>query len=248
MQTVLIVDNSRVVRKLLQEKLVYGLRLDPEITTTLQETRECIERDPSAFFVAVAAPTLSDAPNGEVVEYLLTRHIPVIILTASSVEETQQIVRPSQQIIEYVVKSGRDCFDQVITLVQQIQRNQQIKILVVTSSVSSRDHITRLLDAHRYSTLEAENGEHALNVLKFYSDVKLIITDFEMPLMNGPELIQQVRKQFTTQQLVILGLFSHEAHLASKELLQAGADDFLAVPFYDEEFYFRITRMLETLE
>lgn len=245
---VLIVDNSRVVRKILQERIVYGLRLETEVASTLEEARECIEQHPSDFFVAVVAPTLADAPNGEIVDYVVTQNIPIIILTASSIEDAKTRVRSSQKIVDYIVKSGRDCFDQVVSLIRQIQLNQQIKILVVTNSISYRDHITRLLEAHRYTTLEAENGEHALEVLRFYPDIKLIITDYEMPRMGGAELIGHVRNMYSKKQVAILGLFSHEEHLASTELLHAGADDFLAVPFYDEEFYFRVTRMLEFLD
>ncbi len=248
MPTVLIVDNSRVVRKLLQERIVYELRLETEVAATLEEARGCIARHPTDFFVAVVALTLADAPNGEIVDYALTLNIPIIILTASSIEDAKTQARPSQKIVDYVVKNGRACFDRVVALIHNIQNNQQIKILVVTGSVSYRDHITRLLGAHRYTTLEAENGEHALEVLQFYPDIKMIITDYEMPLLDGPELIVKVRNFYSRNQVAILGLFSHEEHLASTELLHAGADDFLAVPFYDEEFYFRITRMLELLE
>lgn len=247
MQTVLIVDNSRVVRKILQERIVYGFRLETQVAATLEEARTCIERDPSAFFVAVLGLTLADAPNGEIVDYVLTWNIPIIILTSSSIESVKAQVRPSQKIIDFVVKSDRSCFDQVVSLIQQIQKNQQIKILVVSHLISYRDHIVRLLEAHRYTALEAENGVHGLEILGFYPDIKLIITDYDMPKMDGPELITQVRKMYDRKQLPILGLFSSDNHQAPSDLMHAGADDFLAVPFFNEEFYCRIIHLIESL-
>lgn len=248
MQTVLIVDNSRVVRKILQERIIYGLRLDTQVAATLEEARTCIEQNPSAFFLAVLGLTLADAPNGEIVDYVLTWNIPVIVLTASSIESVKAQIRSSQKIIDYVVKNDRNCFDQIVALIQQIQKNQQIKILVVSSLIFYRDHIVRLLEAHRYTPLEAENGDHALEILSFYPEIKLIITDYNMPKMDGPELIAYVRKTYSRNQLAILGFFSSENHLAPSELMHAGADDFLAVPFFDEEFYCRITRLIEFFE
>ena len=76
----------------------------------------------------------------------------------------------------------------------------------------------------------------------------LILLDLNMPRMDGPELIENVRERYTKKQMAILGLFSSQDHVASTELISAGADDFLAVPFYDEEFYFRITRLIEFVE
>jgi PleD family two-component response regulator len=248
MQTVLIVDNSRTVRKILQERIVYELRLETQVAATLDEARHCIERNPFAFFVAVLGLTLADAPNGEIVDYVLARNIPAIVLTASPIEDVKAQILSPQKIISYIFKSDRSSFDQVVNLIQQVQYHQQSNILVVMASVAYREHVIRLLEVHRYVALEAENGEHALKILGYSPDVKLMIVDYAMSNMGGLELIAKVRKMYRRNQLAIIGLFAAEDHEASANLIRVGADDFLAVPFTDEEFYHRITRGIEFLE
>ena len=68
------------------------------------------------------------------------------------------------------------------------------KILIVDDSVSMRQMVSFTLRQGGFEVIEAEHGQDALNKLSGVT-VDLIITDLNMPVMDGITLIQNVRKQ-----------------------------------------------------
>lgn len=68
------------------------------------------------------------------------------------------------------------------------------KVLIVDDSISMRQMVSFTLRQGGYEVVEAEHGQDALNKLAGTS-VDLILTDLNMPVMDGITLIQNVRKQ-----------------------------------------------------
>ena len=66
------------------------------------------------------------------------------------------------------------------------------KVMIVDDSVSMRQMVGYTLRQGGYEVIEAEHGEDALNKLAGVT-VDLIITDLNMPVMDGITLIQNVR-------------------------------------------------------
>ena len=54
-------------------------------------------------------------------------------------------------------------------------------------------YLRGLLEAHRYSVIEACDGKEALLLLSKNPDIQIVLTDNHMPKMNGFELIKQLR-------------------------------------------------------
>lgn len=121
-------------------------------------------------------------------------------------------------------------------------------MLVVEDSKQYRKHIVRLLSAHKYQVLEADDGLQALAQLEKHRDVKMVITDYNMPNMDGFELVQSIRRQYEKSDMIIIGLSGEDGGLLSIKFIKNGADDFLNKPFQQEEFYCRITNNIESLE
>ena len=65
---------------------------------------------------------------------------------------------------------------------------------MVDDSISNRNHINNLLKRHKYKVAQANDGDEALNQLKQQPDIKVVITDNEMPIMNGITLTRKIRK------------------------------------------------------
>jgi diguanylate cyclase (GGDEF)-like protein len=119
---------------------------------------------------------------------------------------------------------------------------------VVDDSRISRTQIMRSLETQKFIVLEASNGEEALNLLKRNPDTMLIITDYKMPRMDGFELIAQVRKEYATDRLAIIGISAYGSSLISIQFLKRGANDFITKPFLVEELYLRVKQNIEMLE
>ena len=149
---------------------------------------------------------------------------------------------------DYVVKESRYSYRYAINMLNRLAKNQDIKVLVVEDSLQYRKHISRLLLSHKYQVLEAENGVQALTQLNQHPDIKMVITDYNMPEMNGFELVQSIRKNLEKSNMVIIGLSGEDGGLLSIKFIKNGANDFLNKPFQQEEFYCRITNNIESLE
>jgi diguanylate cyclase (GGDEF)-like protein len=150
--------------------------------------------------------------------------------------------------VDYVVREDGWDVDYIVRAVRRVYRNQSIKVLVADDSKLLRAFIRRLLTVQRYRVLEACDGVEALEQLGKHPDIKLIITDFQMPRMDGFKLTAEVRKTHHFNQLAIVGISAHGSGLFSAKFLKKGANDFLTKPFLNEEFNCRINQNIEMLE
>ena len=103
-------------------------------------------------------------------------------------------------------------------------------VLVVDDSQSVRRIIAlglRQLGASE--VVEAESGEKALQILRFFNNVDLIMTDWNMPGKNGIELIHEIRALDPKIPIVMITTEADKARVL--EAIQAGVSDYLIKPF-----------------
>ena len=153
----------------------------------------------------------------------------------------------SQPVIDYIPKENSQAFLYLKRVLHWQQTNSSNVILVVDDSSSARNHIVELLKRRNFTVLTANNGVQALEKLAQYKDIKMVITDLEMPEMDGIELTNEVRKKYSREQLAVIGISGASSGIHSARFIKNGADDFLRKPFCPEEFYCRITQNIESL-
>ncbi|MFQ3170934.1 MAG: diguanylate cyclase (GGDEF)-like protein [Oleispira sp.] len=244
---VLIVEDSSVILKVLKHLAKQSLELEPIYASSMAEAKAVYEQYKDELFVGIIDLALPDAPNGEMVDFLLEEGFPVIVLTGSYDDKRREAL-VKQGVVDYVVKESRYSYRYAINMINRLYKNQTIQVLVVEDSKPYRKHIVRLLVAHKYQVLEAENGVEAMVQLKEHPDIKMVITDYNMPEMNGFELVQAIRRQYEKAHMIIIGLSGEDGGLLAIKFIKNGADDFLNKPFQQEEFYCRITNNIESFE
>jgi PleD family two-component response regulator len=240
-RSVLVVDDSRSIRELLGAYIDAIGGFAVEEAATLAQTRDLIGTTPARFFCAALDLTLPDAPNGEVVDLVRAQGIPVVVLTGSMDPSNRQTVL-AKGVVDYVVKGHAGEIEQVAYIIGRLRENRVRKVIVVDDSRAFRSYLVELLERYCYRTLQAEHGSEALNVLAEHPDTTLVITDVNMPVMGGFELISAIRRQYRREDLAIIGLSDASKAGLSAALLKAGANDFVAKPFQVEEFYCRVTQ------
>jgi len=117
------------------------------------------------------------------------------------------------------------------------------KILIVDDSVSMRQMVSFTLRQGGYEVIEAEHGQAALNKLQS-STVDLIITDLNMPVMDGITLIQNVRKLPAMKSKPILMLTTEGLAAKKEQGKAAGASGWLVKPFDPEKLLLTIAKVL----
>jgi two-component system chemotaxis response regulator CheY len=104
------------------------------------------------------------------------------------------------------------------------------KVLAVDDSRTMRDMLTYTLSQAGYEVLEAEDGQKALAVLG-RTKVDCVITDLNMPVMDGLQLIRHLRGTADHRLTPIL-MLTTEADVTKKDAgRQAGATGWLVKPF-----------------
>ena len=99
-----------------------------------------------------------------------------------------------------------------------------------------------------FEVITVAHGEEALGMLQAKPDISLVLTDYNMPVMNGLELTYEIRQTYSKDELCILALSGNEDSEVSALFLKHGANDYIKKPFSKEEFSCRINNSIEALE
>ena len=103
-------------------------------------------------------------------------------------------------------------------------------VLIVDDIADLRAMVAKFLHEAGYQTIEATNGKQALALAESYKP-DLIVTDWMMPEMSGPDLIEAIKgnPELSSVPMVLLTAKSDEESKFSST--QIGADSFLGKPF-----------------
>jgi two-component system chemotaxis response regulator CheY len=117
------------------------------------------------------------------------------------------------------------------------------KIIVVDDSKSTRTMVTFTLRRAGYEVVEAENGSQALALVEGQAPDG-VITDLNMPVMDGLELIRRLRAGPATRVIPIL-MLTTSSDVAQREQGQtAGANAWLSKPFLPASLVEAIAKLL----
>ena len=117
---------------------------------------------------------------------------------------------------------------------------QNSKILIVDDEPQITRVLRHSLTAHRYDVRTAADGLSALDTFRDWHP-DLIITDLQMPEMDGIELCREVRK-ISTLPIIVLSVRGEEK--TKVQALDAGADDYVTKPFGIDELLARVRAAL----
>jgi two-component system, chemotaxis family, chemotaxis protein CheY len=109
------------------------------------------------------------------------------------------------------------------------------EVLVVDDSKTIRMVLRKTLRELGYEILEAGDGLEALKVMETAKDsIKLVLTDWNMPNMNGLELLKTLRADPALASLVIIMITTETEADNMMAALEAGANEYIMKPFTKE--------------
>lgn len=114
------------------------------------------------------------------------------------------------------------------------------KVLVVDDEAQIIRVLRHILSAHGYAVRAAEDGEAALETFREWQP-DLVLTDLQMPNMDGLELCTRVRKDSNVP-IVVLSVRDDEKTIV--KALDSGADDYVTKPFGTNELLARLRATL----
>lgn len=125
-------------------------------------------------------------------------------------------------------------------------RNIRKTILVVDDKPERLEMSRKTLEG-RYNIVAAENGRRALDYLwKNFKDISLVITDVQMPVMDGLELLKTIRSTQNFEKLPVLVIVAAGERENEVKAMDSGASDIVVRPFYGPVLKNRVANILLT--
>lgn len=119
-------------------------------------------------------------------------------------------------------------------------------ILIVDDSLPMRSVIKRTFKAAGYASSEfhdAANGKEALELMK-NSWIDIVMTDYNMPVMNGLELIKTLKKDDLLKDIPVVIVSTEGNDAKIKEFMDSGAAGYITKPFTPETIRDLINKLL----
>ena len=109
-----------------------------------------------------------------------------------------------------------------------------MRVLVIDDSRAMRSILTGILKDLEFEVEQASSAEEAFDMLHVDSDFDLALVDWNLPAMNGLDLVKQIRTRTELAGLRLM-MVTTETELARvREALEAGADEYIMKPFDKE--------------
>jgi DNA-binding NarL/FixJ family response regulator len=124
--------------------------------------------------------------------------------------------------------------------------HNKIKVLLVEDDSILREVIAQFLEIKKFMVIQAKNGLEADFVLK-KTNPDVIICDVSMPLMNGLQLLKQIRTDVRYDHVPFIFLTARADKSDLRTGMLAGADDYIIKPFTFEELFNSIQKRIERL-
>lgn len=224
-----------------------NLPVDVTIVRTIEIAKTLLKKKPNQFFISITSVLNLDSSAFEKVDFLGEFNLPVIAIVKNYEDEMRdQLIK--RHVIDYVVKDNTFDRSYICDLIARVYKNMDIKVLIVDDSKVSRFIIARELALQKFVVQHASSGTEALAQLQEHTDIKLVLVDNQMPIMDGYTLTAKVRELYSKDELIIIGISGSADTRMAVKFLKAGANDFIAKPFNYEMLLCRITQNLDMLD
>ncbi len=241
---ILIIDNDVRYVNSLQKKLSTKFDFTYDVVNEFEQIQN-IENASGydLYFIRLNIHTIS------LIDRLSDEEKTVIVLTNKWNDTTREKIL-ALGVSDYIITDNSSNGTISLNIVQRLINNEHINILLVDDSSLILNTLAILLDTQKLNYIKCKSAYEAWAYLSDTEskNIDLIISDYEMPGMNGYELAKRVRSKYPKEELPILLLSGTEENSMIAKFLKAGINDYIPKPFINEEFINRVSNTLNMLE
>jgi HAMP domain-containing protein/signal transduction histidine kinase/DNA-binding response OmpR family regulator len=262
---VLVVENDKKRRAAIIDLIGNG---DVHVTAvaTAKEARKALKSQ--VFHCMVIDLILPDECGLSLIETIkkeyFLKNLPIIIYKGKDLteEEETRLNFFAETIVIKNVKTPERLLDETALFLHRVESKlpeskrlmmQQVHendpqlwgktILIVDDDVRNIFTLTSVFEAHDCVTLFAESGKEAIEKLKIHPEIEIVLMDIMMPIMNGYQTMQIIRKIKKFQSLPIIAVTAKAMMENRQKCLDAGATDYIVKPV-DTEHLLSLVRVL----
>ena len=243
---ILIVEDNKALAKLIAKKMEDNTEMQVDVAHSLAEAQAFLTKAKD-YFITLLDLNLPDAPNGEVVDFVASKGLPIIVLTGSMDDKTRETFM-DKDIVDYVYKGNMSDVNYIFHMIDRLKNNKQYKVMVVEDVMQTRNDVKKILQNLQFRVFTAAHGEEAMNYFADNPDIKLVVSDYGMPVKDGLAVLKELREQKDKNELGVIMMTSANENVSGAVFLKNGANDFIAKPFLKEELICRVNNTIENME
>jgi len=213
---------------------------------TAETAKKAKERIASKHYdLVIADLMLPDSDGGHVKELVETGQRVIVVTSHTDTAYKEKIFQ--LDIVDYIIKAKETRFEYLLKLIGRLMNNVDKTILVAEDAAAVRNLFRKFLSVQNLNVLTAADGREALEILD-REKVDLVLSDYNMPNVDGLELLKEVRKKRSMLDLPFIAISAETEGDTVATFLKYGANDYLKKPFGKEELLCRINNTLDTLD
>ena len=243
---ILIVEDNKALAKLIAKKMEDNTEMQVDVAHSLAEAQAFLTKAKD-YFITLLDLNLPDAPNGEVVDFVASKGLPIIVLTGSMDDKTRETFM-DKDIVDYVYKGNMSDVNYIFHMIDRLKNNKQYKVMVVEDVMQTRNDVKKILQNLQFQVFTAAHGEEAMNYFADNPDIKLVVSDYGMPVKDGLAVLKELREQKDKNELGVIMMTSANENVSGAVFLKNGANDFISKPFLKEELICRVNNTIENME
>jgi len=255
---ILVVDDNKTNRKILEIQLKHW-KLTPTMASSAGEALQLL--DVQRTDLVLTDMQMPDMDGIQLTEIIRKKNnkLPVILLSSVGNEIQNKykhlflaiLTKPvKNKLLFKAIQSGfQDDAAQKIqhkavpaTLTTEFGEKNPLQILVAEDNLINQKLIVRVLNKLGYEPQVAENGLQVLLKLKNQS-FDVILMDVQMPEMDGLEATQQIRKDRTLLQPVIIAMTANAMQEDKENCFRAGMNDYMSKPIIIQELLEKLAKI-----
>lgn len=241
----MVVEDQRSLAALAEHVIRSETGLDVVVARSKAEMLEAlIAKGP--FIAAVADLVLPDSLDGAHSRELVRQGVTTIVLTGRFDAEARKSFL-NAGVADYVLKGNPNAYLEVALQLKRLVSNRTCSVLVVDDQRLRRELIGAVLERRCFQVRTASSVAEGLASLEA-NPCRVMLVDYVLPDGNGISLIEKVRRSHSKRDLAIIGISASDGSTLGVQFLKAGANDFLRVPFLEEELACRVEQNAELIE
>ena len=254
---ILVVDDSAMIRQTIRKELETGGYEILEAKNGLEAlTRLAVASPPDLVTLDIEMPKLNGLETcrklrGErytrFFSHCPDNRMPVIFVTGNDTMDDRKTgfqLEAADFISKPFAKGA--ILSAVNKVLKPAKMVQGLTALVVDDSGVARHIVSEYLRREGLTVIQAEDGLQAFSILlEQNKEIDMVVTDLNMPKMDGCELTRKIRRELNLTDLPVIFLTASADQSQLLEIFKVGATDHLVKPFAKEELLARITVHLE---
>ncbi|PHR72088.1 MAG: REC domain-containing diguanylate cyclase [Arcobacter sp.] len=250
MLKILLLENSEHSISILTKELKkIKQNIDVLVARTYKETIKNIIKYGDEIELALLNHDLLQTNDATLFDMLEVNNIKSIIICNDIENIPTDLIFERNCVIDCIIHYTKSEFKNIVSAASHVFKNIDKNILIVEDSKIQLAVLTKILEKMNLSVTGAHDGIEALDIIeKSNKKFELILTDYNMPNMDGMQLTLKIREKFDKDEVGIIILSSNNEPDIAEQFLKMGANDFINKPYHETEVLTRINSNLDLIE